>query len=69
MVEYQDLGLTLKTTPSIMRSGEVALKIDLEDQCSRRCFDQRGAGSGQSRLVWSCNRGPERSGGSRERDG
>ncbi len=30
MVEYQDLGLTLKTTPSIMRSGEVALKIDLK---------------------------------------
>jgi type II secretory pathway component GspD/PulD (secretin) len=30
MVEYQDLGLVLKTTPSIMRSGEVALKIDLK---------------------------------------
>jgi len=30
MVEYQDLGLTLKATPSIMRSGEVALKIDLK---------------------------------------
>jgi general secretion pathway protein D len=30
MIEYQDLGLTLKTTPSVMRSGEVALKIDMK---------------------------------------
>ncbi len=30
MVEYQDLGLTLKATPSVMRSGEVALKIDMK---------------------------------------
>jgi Flp pilus assembly secretin CpaC len=30
MVEYQDLGLVLKTTPSIMRSGEVALKVDMK---------------------------------------
>jgi len=30
MVEYQDLGLVLKATPSIMRSGEVALKIDMK---------------------------------------
>jgi Flp pilus assembly secretin CpaC len=29
-VEYEDLGLTLKATPSIMRSGEVALKIDMK---------------------------------------
>ncbi len=30
MIEYQDLGLTLKATPSVMRSGEVALKIDMK---------------------------------------
>ena len=30
MVQYEDLGLTLKATPSIMRSGEVALKIDMK---------------------------------------
>jgi general secretion pathway protein D len=29
-VQYEDLGLTLKATPSVMRSGEVALKIDLK---------------------------------------
>ncbi len=30
MVQYEDLGLTLKATPSVMRSGEVALKIDMK---------------------------------------
>jgi hypothetical protein len=30
MVEYQDLGLTLKATPKVMRSGEVALTLDLK---------------------------------------
>lgn len=30
MVEYQDLGLTLKATPKVMRSGEVALTVDLK---------------------------------------
>jgi len=30
MIQYEDLGLTLKATPSIMRSGDVALKIDLK---------------------------------------
>ena len=30
MVQYEDLGLTLKATPSIMRSGDVALKIDMK---------------------------------------
>lgn len=30
MVQYEDLGLVLKATPSIMRSGDVALKIDLK---------------------------------------
>jgi len=29
-VEYQDLGLTLKATPKVMRSGDVALTIDLK---------------------------------------
>jgi general secretion pathway protein D len=29
-IQYEDLGLTLKATPSIMRSGDVALKIDLK---------------------------------------
>lgn len=29
-VEYQDLGLTLKATPKIMRSGDVALTLDLK---------------------------------------
>ena len=29
-VQYEDLGLTLKTTPSIMRSGDVAIKIDMK---------------------------------------
>jgi hypothetical protein len=30
MIQYEDLGLTLKATPSILRSGDVALKIDLK---------------------------------------
>jgi Flp pilus assembly secretin CpaC len=30
MVEYQDLGLTLKATPRVMRGSEVALKIDMK---------------------------------------
>jgi Flp pilus assembly secretin CpaC/tetratricopeptide (TPR) repeat protein len=30
MIEYQDLGLTLKTTPRILRNGEVALKFDMQ---------------------------------------
>jgi hypothetical protein len=30
MVEYQDLGLTLKTTPKVMRGSEVALTVDLK---------------------------------------
>ncbi len=29
-VQYQDIGLTLKTTPKIMRSGDVALSLDLK---------------------------------------
>ncbi|MGB6190934.1 MAG: hypothetical protein WBF42_00575 [Terracidiphilus sp.] len=29
-VQYQDLGLTLKATPKIMRSGDVALTLDLK---------------------------------------
>lgn len=29
MVQYQDLGLTLKVTPKIMRSGDIALTVDL----------------------------------------
>jgi general secretion pathway protein D len=29
-VEYQDLGLTLKATPSVMRNSDVALKIDMK---------------------------------------
>lgn len=29
-VQYQDLGLTLKATPKVMRSGEVALTLDLK---------------------------------------
>ncbi|MGA2352054.1 MAG: hypothetical protein ABSF70_16585 [Terracidiphilus sp.] len=29
-VEYQDLGLTLKVTPKVLRDNEVALKIDLK---------------------------------------
>jgi hypothetical protein len=29
-VQYQDLGLTLKATPRVMRSGDVALTIDLK---------------------------------------
>jgi Flp pilus assembly secretin CpaC len=28
-VQYQDLGLKLKTTPKVLRSGEVALTIDM----------------------------------------
>lgn len=30
MIQYEDLGLTLKATPSVMRSGDVALKIDMK---------------------------------------
>ena len=29
-IEYQDLGLTLKATPRVVRSGEVALTIDMK---------------------------------------
>jgi Flp pilus assembly secretin CpaC len=29
-VEYQDLGLTLKATPKVLRNGDVALKIDMK---------------------------------------
>jgi general secretion pathway protein D len=29
-VEYQDLGLTFKTTPRVIRSGEIALTIDMK---------------------------------------
>ncbi len=29
-VQYQDLGFTLKTTPKVLRSGEVALTLDLK---------------------------------------
>lgn len=29
-VEYQDLGLTLKATPKVMRNGDVALNIDMK---------------------------------------
>jgi type II secretory pathway component GspD/PulD (secretin) len=29
-VEYQDLGLTLKATPKVMRNGDVALTLDLK---------------------------------------
>jgi Flp pilus assembly secretin CpaC len=30
MVEYQDLGLTLKATPNVMRNNEVALTLDMK---------------------------------------
>jgi type II secretory pathway component GspD/PulD (secretin) len=30
MVEYQDLGMTLKATPKVMRSGDVALTVDMK---------------------------------------
>lgn len=30
MVEYQDLGLTLKATPSVMRNNEVSLSLDMK---------------------------------------
>ena len=29
-VQYQDIGLTLKTTPKVMRGGDVALTVDLK---------------------------------------
>lgn len=29
MIQYQDLGLTLKVTPKIMRGGDIALTVDL----------------------------------------
>ena len=35
-VEYQDLGLTLKATPKVMRNDEVALTIDMKIDCPRR---------------------------------
>ncbi len=30
MIQYQDLGLTLKATPRVLRSGDVALNIDMK---------------------------------------
>jgi type II secretory pathway component GspD/PulD (secretin) len=30
MIEYHDLGLTLKTTPKVIRNDEVALTIDMK---------------------------------------
>jgi general secretion pathway protein D len=30
MIQYEDLGMTLKATPKIMRSGDVALTLDLK---------------------------------------
>ena len=30
MVQYQDLGLTLKATPRVLRNGDVALSIDMK---------------------------------------
>ena len=30
MVEYQDLGLTLKATPKVLRNDDVALNIDMK---------------------------------------
>lgn len=30
MIQYQDLGLTLKTTPRILRSGDVSLNVDMK---------------------------------------
>jgi Flp pilus assembly secretin CpaC len=30
MIEYQDIGLTLRATPKIMRSGDVALSLDMK---------------------------------------
>ncbi|MGA2277167.1 MAG: hypothetical protein ABSG00_06160, partial [Terracidiphilus sp.] len=29
-VQYEDLGLTLKATPKVLRNGDVALKIDMK---------------------------------------
>ena len=29
-MQYQDLGLTLKATPKVMRSGDVALTLDMK---------------------------------------
>lgn len=29
-IDYQDLGMTLKTTPKVMRNGDVALSLDLK---------------------------------------
>jgi Flp pilus assembly secretin CpaC len=30
MIQYQDLGLTLKVTPKVLRGGDVALTVDLK---------------------------------------
>ena len=30
MIEYQDLGLTLKATPKVLRNGDVALTMDMK---------------------------------------
>jgi general secretion pathway protein D len=30
MIQYQDLGLTMKVTPSVMRNGEVSLSVDMK---------------------------------------
>jgi type II secretory pathway component GspD/PulD (secretin) len=35
-VQYEDIGLTLKATPKILRSNDVALTIDLKITCTGR---------------------------------
>ena len=40
MVQYQDLGLTLKATPKVLRNGDVALSIDMKlDALSGQSID------------------------------
>jgi Flp pilus assembly secretin CpaC len=40
MVQYQDLGLTLKATPRVLRNGDVALSIDMKlDALSGQSID------------------------------
>ena len=41
MVQYEDLGLTLKATPRVLRNGDVALSIEMKLDALSGTLDRR----------------------------